>query len=175
MRTVTIVAASSAIVMISLATFAQQRGQFGTAAEAKTMLLKTVDALKSDKDKALDMINKGEGGFLDRDLYPFCFNAGDGKAIAAASPNAKQALGRDVRTLRDAAGKLYGQELFAAAQKPEGQITEVTYMFPTPGDPKPVAKVSFVTTAAGMGCGVGYYKAPAPTLPKEPSSSDDGL
>ena len=175
MRTVTIVAASSAIVMISLATFAQQRGQFGTAAEAKTMLLKVVAALKADKNKALDMINKGEDGFLDRDLYPFCFNAGDGKAIAAASPNAKQALGRDVRTLRDATGKLYGQELYAAAQKPEGQITEVSYMFPTPGDPKPVAKVSFVTTTAGMGCGVGYYKTLAPTPPKEPSSSDEGL
>ena len=147
----------------------QQRGQFGTAAEAEAMLLKVVVALKADKDKALDMINMGEGGFLDRDLYPFCFNAGDGKAIAAASPNAKQALGRDVRTLRDVTGKLYGQELFSAAQKPEGQITEVSYMFPTPSDPKPLAKVSFVTTAAVVGCGVGYYRPLAPgAIPKGP-------
>jgi hypothetical protein len=161
--------------MFSSTTFAQQRGQFGTADEAKAMLLKAVAAMKADKGKALDMINKGEGGFLDRDLYPFCFNAGDGKAIAAASPNSKQALGQDVRTLRDATGKLYGLELYTAAQKPEGQITEVSYMFPTPGDPKPVAKVSFVTRAAGVGCGVGYYKALAPTLPREPSDTDDGL
>jgi hypothetical protein len=175
MRTVTIAVASAAILVSSSTTFAQQRGQFGTADEAKAMLLKAVAAVKAHKGKALDMINKGEGGFLDRDLYPFCFNAGDGKAIAAASPNAKQALGQDVRTLRDAAGKLYGLELYAAAQKPEGQITEVSYMFPTPSDPKPVAKVSFVATAAGVGCGVGYYKALAPTSPREPSDTDDGL
>jgi hypothetical protein len=54
-------------------------------------------------------------------------------------------------------------------------ITEVSYMFPTPSDPKPVAKVSFVATAAGVGCGVGYYKALAPTSPREPSDTDDGL
>jgi hypothetical protein len=33
---------------------------------------KAVAALKGDKTKALDTINKGEGGFLDRDLYAFC-------------------------------------------------------------------------------------------------------
>ncbi len=169
MRTVTIAAASAAILMLSSTTFAQQPGQFGTADEAKAMLMKAIAAVKANKEEALDMINRGEGGFLDRDLYPFCFDAGNGKAIAAASPNSKQALGQDVRTLRDAAGKLYGRELYAAAQKPEGQIAEVSYMFPTPGDPKPVAKVSFVSRAAGVGCGVGYYKAFAPTLPRVPS------
>ena len=42
--------------------------QFGTAADAKAMLTKTVAALKADKAKTLDLINKGEGGFLDRDI-----------------------------------------------------------------------------------------------------------
>ena len=51
----------------------------GTAAEAKAMLEKAVAAVKADKTKALETINKGEGGFLDRDLYAFCFNATDGK------------------------------------------------------------------------------------------------
>src|SRR5262249_3045561 len=175
MLTAMAVMAASAILMFAPPTFAQQRSQFGTAAEAKAMLLKVVDALNSDKDKALAMINKGEGGFRDRDLYPFCFNADDGKAVAAASPNSKQALGRDVRTLKDAIGKPYGQEFYDAAQKPEGEITEVHYKFPTPSNPKPIDKVSFVTRAAGMGCGVGYYKGPAPTSPTEPSASDDGL
>ena len=94
MRTVTIALATSAILMFSSAACAQQPGQFGTAAEAKTMLLKVVSALKADKNKTLDMINKGKADSLHRDLYPFCFNARDGKAIAAASPNSKQALGR---------------------------------------------------------------------------------
>jgi hypothetical protein len=52
--------------------------QFGTAEEAKAMLNKAVAAVKEDKTKALDMFNKGDGGFKDRDLYVFCANASDG-------------------------------------------------------------------------------------------------
>ena len=46
-------------------------------------------AVKADKAKTLDLINKGEGGFLDRDLYPFCFNLSDGKTVALTNNNAK--------------------------------------------------------------------------------------
>jgi Single Cache domain 2 len=131
--------------------------QFGTAADAKAMLAKTVAALKADKTKTLDLINKGEGGFLDRDIYPFCFNISDGKTVALANPNAKQLIGQDVRNNKDANGKAYGVELYAAAK--EGQITEVSYVFAKPGpDKTPVAKVSFVTGVGDLGCGVGYYK-----------------
>jgi signal transduction histidine kinase len=96
---------------------------------------------------------------LDRDLYPFCFNLSDGKNIAVASPNSKQVLGTDVRTIKDPAGKVFGPELYAAAQKPEGEITEVNYMWLRPSSNKaPVAKMTFVTKAGVPGCGVGYYK-----------------
>jgi signal transduction histidine kinase len=137
--------------------FAQQGG---TAVEAKAMLEKAVAAVKADKAKALDEFNNGTGGFKDRDLYVFCAQASDGKIVAVlANPNAKSLIGTDQRTLKDATGKEFGKELFAAAQKPEGQFTEVTYMFPRPGaDPKPVPKVSLVTRVNDLGCGVGYYK-----------------
>ena len=46
--------------------------------------------------KTLDLINKGEAGFLDRDIYPFCFNVSDGKILAVASNNAKPFLGTDI-------------------------------------------------------------------------------
>jgi len=104
------------------------------------MLEKAVTAVKADKVKALDMFNKGEGGFKDRDLYPFCSNVSDGKVLAVGNPQAKQFIGTDGRTLKDVTGKAYGQEMFDAAQKPEGTITEVNYMFARPGDPAPVAK-----------------------------------
>jgi hypothetical protein len=103
--------------------------QFGSADEAKAMLNKAVAAVKADKTKALEMFNKGEGGFLDRDLYPFCINVSDGKIVAVGNPNAKQLLGQDGRALKDAAGKAYGEEIYAAPQKPEGQISEVSYVF----------------------------------------------
>ena len=151
-RTLMIAVASAAVFTLSTTAFAQ-----GTATEAKAMLEKGVAAVKADKAKALDTINKGEGGFLDRDLYVFCFNLSDGKAVASGSDNARKVLGQDVRTLKDATGKVWGQDLYAAAKG--GQITEVSYMFPKPGaDTTPVAKVSFVTKAGDLGCGVGYYK-----------------
>jgi hypothetical protein len=157
-RTLMIAAASVAVLMFSPAAFAQQTG--GTADEAKAMLMKAVAAVKADKAKALDVFNKGEGGFLDRDLYVFCANASDGKLIAVGSNNAKQNLGVDIRSLKDPTGKAYGVEILAAMQKPEGQITEVSYMFPRPGaDKTPVAKVSLVTKMSDdLGCGVGFYK-----------------
>jgi hypothetical protein len=152
-----IAAASAAALTLSTTAFAQQ---YGTADEAKAMLMKAVAAVKADRAKALDMFNKGEGGFLDRDLYVFCGNISDGKAVATGNPNGKQVLGTDTRTIKDVTGKVFGVELYAAYQKPEGQITEVTYMFPRPGpDKTPVKKVSLVTRAdADLGCGVGYYK-----------------
>jgi Single Cache domain 2 len=156
-RTFMIAAASAAVLMLSPTAFAQQPGQSGTADEAKAMLVKAVAAVKADKVKALDMFNKGEGGFLDRDLYPFCWNVSDGKIVA--NSNTKQLLGQDIRTLKDPTGKAFGEEEYKAAQKPEGQLTEVSYMFPRPGaDPKPVPKVSFMTAVGDLGCGVGYYK-----------------
>jgi hypothetical protein len=154
-----IAAASAAILTLSTAAFAQQPGQYGSAEEAKAMLLRAVAAVKADKAKALDMFNRGEGGFLDRDLYPFCANVSDGINVAISNPNAKQLLGTDARTQKDPTGKAFGMELYAAGQKPEGQITEVSYLFVRPGpDTKPVPKVSFVTRAGDIYCGVGYYK-----------------
>jgi hypothetical protein len=158
-RKMTIAAASAAILTFSTTAFTQQPSPFGTANDAKAMLDKTVAAVKADKTKTLDLINKGESGFLDRDIYPFCFNLSDGKIVAVASNNSKQTLSTDIRALKDATGKEIGKEQYAAAQKPEGQITEVSYMFARPGpDPKPFPKVAFVTKAGELGCGVGYYK-----------------
>ena len=156
LRTSMIAAVSVAVLTFSTAALGQQSG---TAAEAKAMLMKAIVAVKADKTKALDMFNKGEGGFLDRDLYVFCSNVGDGKNVAIGNPNAKQLLGKDARTLKDAAGKPFGEELYAAMQKPDGEISEVSYVFPRPGaDKTPVPKVSLVTRIGDIGCGVGYYK-----------------
>jgi signal transduction histidine kinase len=143
--------------LMSAAAFAQ-KAEPGTAEEAKAMLAKAVAALKADKAKTLAQINKGEGGFLDRDLYPFCFNVSDGNVVALA-PKRASFLGTDVRTHKDKTGKEYGKELYAAAQKKEGTFSEVSYMFPKPGaDETPVQKNSFVTRVGDLGCGVGYYK-----------------
>jgi len=138
---------------LSAAAFAQQGG---TEQEARAMLDKAIAAVKADQAVAIAMFIKGEGGFRDRDLYPFCFRISDGKTLA--SPKAVPA-GTDVRTLKDSKGSAYGEAIYAAAQKPEGQITEVqAYMFPKPDTTTPTfPKVSFVTKVGELGCGVGYY------------------
>jgi hypothetical protein len=154
-RAFMIAAASAAVFTLSPTAFAQQ-GQLGTAQEAKAMLDKAVAAVKADQAVALEMFNKGEGGFRDRDLYPFCFRIADGKGVATP---VYVPAGMDTRTLKDPTGKAYGQELYAAAQMPEGQITEVSYQAPKPGTTAPVfSKVTFMTKVGDLGCGVGYYK-----------------
>jgi hypothetical protein len=149
-----IAVASAAVITLPSIAFAQQPSQFGNAQEAKAMLERTVAAVKADKDKALFMFNLGEGGFLDRDLYPFCVDKSDGKVLAT---QVKQTLGQDARTFKDATGKAFGQEVLAAGK--EGQTAEVSFMFPKPGaDTTPRQKVAYVSAIGDLVCGVGYYK-----------------
>jgi len=77
---------AAAMLTLCLAAYAHA-AQYGTADEARAMLDKAVAAVKQDKTKALDMFNKGEGGFKDRDLYVFCANASDG--VITAHPTHK--------------------------------------------------------------------------------------
>jgi len=142
---------SAAALALSAAAFAQQGAGGGTASEAKAMLERAVAAVRADKAKALQMFIKGEDGFKDRDLYPFCFSVADGKVLAGPP----FVIGKDIRTFKDSTGKEFGKENFKAAV--EGKITEVGYLFPRSNDGPPVAKVSFITGVGDLGCGVGYY------------------
>jgi hypothetical protein len=131
--------------------------QAATAEQAMAMLTRAVAAVKADKTKALVMFNTGEGGFLDEDLYPYCFNVGDGKIVADV--NQPKLIGQNAMDLKDATGKQFGLELYKALQKPEGEITDVSYMFPKPGSEQQLApKVAFVTRVGDLGCAVGYYQ-----------------
>ena len=136
---------------ISTMTAHAQKAGFGTAEEARAMLDKVVAGMKSDKAKTLAQISKGE--FKDRDLYPYCVGP-DGKY--AAHPDASR-IGLVQKDVKDKSGKAYGEEMARVAK--EGQIAEVSYVFPRPGgDGSPVPKVGLVTKVAGYICVVGYYK-----------------
>lgn len=125
-------------------------GDYGTPAEAKAMLEKAVAELKKDKAKALDMFTKGEGGFKDRDLYPYC-GGPDGKFTAHP-----KLVGQSLKDLKDKAGRALGGEIYAKAK--EGEISEVSYMWPRPNETEPVQKVVYVTKIGDQVCAVGYYK-----------------
>ena len=89
-------------------------GEYGTPAEAKAMLQKAVAAVNADKAKALEMFTKGEGGFKDRDLYPYC-GGPDGNFTAHPS-----LVGKSLKDLKDKA-KAAGGELSAKDKK---ELTE---------------------------------------------------
>jgi signal transduction histidine kinase len=126
----------------------------GTAAEAKAMLDKTTTALQADKAGTLVKITKGEGGFKDRDLYPFCGGPDGVYTAHGANPSL---VGKSLKEIKDKNGKAVGEELYAVAQ--EGKVAEVAYVWPRPGaSSDPVQKVSFVTKVGDQVCAVGYYK-----------------
>jgi hypothetical protein len=130
-----------------------QSAQFGTPAEAKAMFDKAVAALKADRAKAIDMFNKGEGGFRDKDLYVFCFDAKSGIFNAQV---VKSLLGTDIRLVKEKDGSPLGEKIFDAVK--EGGVNTVQYNFPRPNSEVPVAKESYVTAVGNQACGVGYYK-----------------
>ena len=125
--------------------------EFGTAAEAKAMLEKAVADVKANKSAALAQFAKGEGGYKDRDLYPFC-GGPDGNFTAHPT-----LTGKSLKDLKDKEGKALGEVMYKEAK--EGTISEVSYMWPRPGTTEPlVQKVSYFTKVGDQICAVGFYK-----------------
>ena len=128
------------------------QAQFGSEKEARAMLERAIAAMKQDKKKALEMFNKGEGGFRDRDLYVFCADTSNG--VLTAHPSIRGAHLQDIVGKK---GYPLGQEIMANAA--EGKIKEITYWWPRPGgSDQPFEKHTFYTQVVGQNCGVGYYK-----------------
>jgi len=143
-----------AIFVVATTSYSAFAGDYGTAQEAKAMLERVVTALKTDESATLAKINKGEDGFKDRDLYPFCA-APDGSLTAhpVYYPDLDEG---NLKTVKDKTGKAFGAEIFQKSRN--GEISEVAYMWPRPGETNPVQKIAFVTKVGDQVCGVGYYK-----------------
>lgn len=146
-----LLAVGLATTLVLSSSFAAEEAKFGSEQEARAMLEKAVVALKADKTKALEMFNKGEGGFRDRDLYVFCANASDG--VMTAHPYLK---GEVLQNIKGKKGFPLGKEIMEKAT--EGKIQNVTYWWPRPGTETPLEKHTFYTKVGDQICGVGYYK-----------------
>jgi hypothetical protein len=130
-----------------------QAAEYGTSAEAKAMLDRAVAAVKANKAQALEMFSKGEGGFKEKDLYPFC---GGPDGMYTATPN-PALTGTSMRAQKDKVGKPIGEEFYRSA---EGKVTEIPYMWPRPGTTEPHQKVSYCTKVTDQICCVGFWKQP---------------
>ena len=142
---------AAAAVLGLFATTIVHATQSGTAEEARAMLDKAVAAVKADETKALEMFNKGDGGYKNHDLYVSCANASDG--IVTAHPTGK---GAQLKDIKDERGFAIGEEIMRTAT--EGKVSEITYLWSRPGSKKPAEKASFFTKVGDQICGVGYYK-----------------
>jgi hypothetical protein len=151
MRYLTFALANVAALTLVTASIPAAQAKYGTEKEARDMLEKAVAAVKESKQKALDMFNKGEGGFKDRDLYVFCANESDG--VLTAHPYLR---GEHLQEIIGKKGFPLGKAIMETAK--EGKILEVTYWWPRPGTEKPLEKHTFYTKVAGQDCGVGFYK-----------------
>jgi signal transduction histidine kinase len=121
----------------------------GTADEAKALLAKAADAIKADKTGAVAKFNDANGGFMNKDLYVFCF---DKTGVEIAGPK----KGVNFKEVKDSAGKAFTAEMLEKAK--DGEVSTVEYMFPKPGATDPSPKESFYEGFGDMICGVGYYK-----------------
>lgn len=135
-----------------MASAAVSAGDYGTAEEARAMLNRVVAAMQADQAGALAMFTKGEGGFRDRDLYPYCVGP-DGNFSAHPTLAGTNATG-----LIDKAGNPVGEKVLAAANANPGDVSEVGYVWTRPGETTPVDKVAFVTRIGDQVCAVGYYR-----------------
>ena len=146
----TVLAAATMFAAV-LMTASAGAADYGTAAEASAMLGQAVIEMKADPAAAIEKFNDPDGAFRDRDLYVFCANVSDGVLIAHP-----KIIGTDLRTVKDVNGKPFGAEMLDGAR--EGEITEVSYMWPRPDSEEPVKKNSYVTRLGEHICGVGYYE-----------------
>ena len=142
---------TSVVLVLALAAFPVLAQQSGSAAEAKDMLEKVVSAMKANQAQTIEKINKGE--FKKDDLYPYC--GGPDGNYSAHGANASL-VGQNLKDVKDKSGKPFGQELYKEAQA--GKVSEVSYMWPRPGETEPVQKIAYVTKVGDQICAVGYYK-----------------
>ena len=125
--------------------------EFGTKEEALELLDRTVNLVKDDRNRALDLFTNGSGGLHVKDLYPFCMTD---KGILLGHPTLE---GGNVLNFEDSEGKAVGKLMIAAAKY--GEVNEVDLMIArlTTDDEKLYKKTQLVTRVANLICAVGFY------------------
>ena len=139
---------------INQSIFSQDKG-IGTKEEAREILDRTVNLMKSNKTVAFAMITAGgQGGLATKDLYPFCTSY---SGIQVAHPYG--GAGLDMREFTSSDGKKLYDIMVRNAK--EGVISKVSYKFGRPEGAsltiKEYTKVAFYTRVGNYICGSGYY------------------
>jgi len=147
-----------AIVLVSvLATFltvsAFAKEQYATKKEAEAMVVKTVAALKANRDKTLEGITAKDAKYVDRDLYAVVYDI-TGKVLAHGANN--KMVGKDLIELKDPDGKEFVKERVELA-KSKGKFWQ-DYKFTDPETRKVLPKEAYCETSGNDIICAGIYK-----------------
>lgn len=125
----------------------------GTAAEAKTMVQKTVAAMKKNGvDNTIAEINKRDGQYKDKDLYVVVYSI-DGQNLAHI--NAKM-VGKDMMELTDVDGKHFIKERIELAKKNGSAWQDYKFLNPVSKQIEP--KSMYIEKFENVIVGCGIYK-----------------
>jgi hypothetical protein len=124
----------------------------GTPDEAKVLVEKGAAHLKQvGVEKACVDFADPNGGFMDRDLFIFVYQA-EGKVMCA--PGVPGLVGRDANALKDIDGKEFGKMIIAAAMAGGGWAE---YRMLNPATKKSEPKKTWAVQTSGYVLGSGAY------------------
>jgi cytochrome c len=142
-----------ALAFASVAPFASA-SEFGTSAEATAMVKKATAFLKANgKEKTLAEVSKGNGQFVDRDLYISVYDMNGNVLAHGTNP---KLIGKDVSALKDANGKEFIKDILGQA-KANGK-GQADYVWPNPVSKELQPKSVYFEKADDMVFSSGYYK-----------------
>src|SRR5260221_5872442 len=144
------------IASVALTPGAARAATRGTPSEAKVMLDKAVDHLKSAGRKvAITDFNASKAPFRDRDLYVLCV---DSKHSIVANGGYPSYVGTSVDAFVDEKGVTLGKALWDAARKNANGF--IVYLHLNPVTRRIEEKTTFYSKVADdLLCGVGAYSA----------------
>ncbi len=101
--------------------------------------------VKKGLKHALKVINDKKGPFVWKDTYVFSIHL-ENKTVVA-HPIKPQLIGKNLLLIKDIKGKMFFSEFVNVAKKKGSGW--VDYMWPKPGERKPVAKITYVYKVKG--------------------------
>ena len=126
----------------------------GTESEAKLLLERAVNLMRIDEVVALTMMTIPNGGFHQKDLYPFCI---DDSGVLMAHP---YNLGRSIKSMVTDDGVKVGEIMLKNAK--EGEIKKISYVLPIFREGKMTGekakKSTFFTRVGKHVCASGFYQ-----------------
>jgi hypothetical protein len=139
---------------VSQSSFADNHKEiFGSKKEALELLNRAVNLVKLDETLAFSLIASKQGGFFNKDLYPFCIAL---NGIMVAHP---YSTGTDMSSFKTSDGIKVTEIMMENAKN--GKISKLTYKLGRPSESslteKQFKKTTFYTKVKNYVCASGFY------------------